>query len=319
MTPFRCRRETKGLILRPGALGDVLLTLSSVNLLRTCFPGIRLCWVGYPSHLSWLREISYLEEFRSIDDSLFLPLFTDQPDDRLHAFLASFSFCIAWMKDGEGCLHRRLSAVFEERWLCAPPFPPAGSGMHTADHTWNSLKQWPFLQSRLPQMIADTAPPVFHPGIDSDRRLPSSGIIHPGSGGKHKCRPLRDFQDLSLILLEEGQNVTWLLGYAEEAIQNDVISFCQRHEMEFLLHPPLETVIERLLRATWYLGNDSGISHLAAFCGAESFLLFGPTSPAEWGPKGSHVHFLYNETQQNVWASQEHIVRQLTIWIKTKR
>ena len=34
------------------------------------------------------------------------------------------------------------------------------------------------------------------------------------------------------------------------------------------------------------VGNDSGITHLAAALGAPVIALYGPTDPAVWGPRG---------------------------------
>ncbi len=39
-------------------------------------------------------------------------------------------------------------------------------------------------------------------------------------------------------------------------------------------------------RATLYLGNDAGTTHLAAACGAPVVAVFGPTDPAQYGPLG---------------------------------
>ena len=44
-----------------------------------------------------------------------------------------------------------------------------------------------------------------------------------------------------------------------------------------------------LARARLYIGNDSGISHLAAAVGTPTIVLFGPTDPAIWAPRGSRV------------------------------
>jgi ADP-heptose:LPS heptosyltransferase len=41
-----------------------------------------------------------------------------------------------------------------------------------------------------------------------------------------------------------------------------------------------------------YIGNDSGISHLAAAAGAPVVALFGPTDPAVWAPRGPRVRIL---------------------------
>ena len=47
-----------------------------------------------------------------------------------------------------------------------------------------------------------------------------------------------------------------------------------------------------LARAGVYVGNDSGISHLAAAWGAPVVALFGPTDPAQWAPIGPRVTVL---------------------------
>jgi ADP-heptose:LPS heptosyltransferase len=47
-----------------------------------------------------------------------------------------------------------------------------------------------------------------------------------------------------------------------------------------------------LARAGVYVGNDSGVSHLAAAWGARVLALFGPTDPAQWAPVGPRVRVL---------------------------
>jgi ADP-heptose:LPS heptosyltransferase len=44
-----------------------------------------------------------------------------------------------------------------------------------------------------------------------------------------------------------------------------------------------------LARAAAYVGNDSGVTHLAAAWGAPTVALFGPTDPAVWSPVGPRV------------------------------
>ena len=52
---------------------------------------------------------------------------------------------------------------------------------------------------------------------------------------------------------------------------------------------PLRVLGAVLARAGLYVGNDSGVSHLAAACGAPTLALFGPTDPALWAPVGPRV------------------------------
>ncbi len=44
--------------------------------------------------------------------------------------------------------------------------------------------------------------------------------------------------------------------------------------------------------ATAVVGNDSGLCHLAAACGAPVVVLFGPTDPSHCAPWGPRVHVL---------------------------
>ena len=44
-----------------------------------------------------------------------------------------------------------------------------------------------------------------------------------------------------------------------------------------------------LARADRYLGNDSGVSHLAGAVGARGAALFGPTDPELWRPLSPRI------------------------------
>ena len=44
-----------------------------------------------------------------------------------------------------------------------------------------------------------------------------------------------------------------------------------------------------LAGAGLYIGNDSGITHLAAAVGTPVLAFFGPTDPEVWAPRGPHV------------------------------
>jgi heptosyltransferase III len=48
-----------------------------------------------------------------------------------------------------------------------------------------------------------------------------------------------------------------------------------------------------LERCALFLGNDSGITHLAAAVGTPTIALFGPASASAWEPGGEHVSVLH--------------------------
>jgi ADP-heptose:LPS heptosyltransferase len=54
----------------------------------------------------------------------------------------------------------------------------------------------------------------------------------------------------------------------------------------------LEQVAALLKRSDLYLGNDSGITHLAAAVGVRTAALFGPSDTHQWAPRGKQVTVL---------------------------
>jgi ADP-heptose:LPS heptosyltransferase len=61
------------------------------------------------------------------------------------------------------------------------------------------------------------------------------------------------------------------------------------HSLPILSDAPLSGLAGLFARCSAYLGNDSGITHLAGLAGAPVVALFGPTDPAVWGPRGARV------------------------------
>ena len=58
---------------------------------------------------------------------------------------------------------------------------------------------------------------------------------------------------------------------------------------EIVSDASLHDLARILCGAALYLGNDSGVSHLAAACGTRAFVLFGPSDPVVWRPLGDAV------------------------------
>lgn len=60
--------------------------------------------------------------------------------------------------------------------------------------------------------------------------------------------------------------------------------------------PALELLAGLIAEAGLFVGNDSGVSHLAAAVGAKTLALFGPTNPALWRPLGENVRIVQGKT-----------------------
>ena len=70
--------------------------------------------------------------------------------------------------------------------------------------------------------------------------------------------------------------------------------------LKLLTNAPLLEVARQLQQCRGYLGNDSGITHLAAMLAVPTIAIFGPTDPAIWRPVGLFVKVLSGHTLEYV-------------------
>jgi ADP-heptose:LPS heptosyltransferase len=111
-------------------------------------------------------------------------------------------------------------------------------------------------------------------------------LIHPGSGSAAKNWPAERFAAVARAL---DAPVRLVVGEADLEVAAAIEARLGRRLARLA---PLEEVASRLAGCRAYLGNDSGISHLAGLCGARTVAVFGPTSPDVWRPIGPDVQVL---------------------------
>jgi len=128
------------------------------------------------------------------------------------------------------------------------------------------------------------------PTIAGDPKGPI--VIHPGSGGLVKCWPPDRFEELIRRSLKGGRGVVPILGEVE--LDRWPKPQLQRWQEEFgavTCQTPCD-LIPLLSKASLFIGNDAGPTHLAAQLGIPTLALFGPTCPERWGPTGPSVRIL---------------------------
>jgi ADP-heptose:LPS heptosyltransferase len=135
----------------------------------------------------------------------------------------------------------------------------------------------------------DPSPPAIVPSVEEElastafcRDLPRNFLaLHPGSGSPAKNWPPDRFAALARAFSPDRP---WLLvaGPAEAAEPLPPGAVLARDL-------PLRTLGAVLARAGLFVGNDSGVSHLAAAWGTPTLALFGPTDPEVWSPQGPRV------------------------------
>ncbi|MFI4861650.1 MAG: glycosyltransferase family 9 protein [Phycisphaerales bacterium JB063] len=133
----------------------------------------------------------------------------------------------------------------------------------------------------------------LEPAQPMPRRNPGGPIVvHPGSGGLVKCWPTERYERLMGRLKDAGHAVVPVLGEVEaERWPGEQLTRWVDTLGAKVCRSPLE-LLPILTSASLYIGNDAGPTHLAAQLGITTLALFGPTSPARWGPVGPCVTVL---------------------------
>jgi heptosyltransferase-3 len=264
----------KILVLRGGALGDFIVTLPALALLRRLWPDARIELTGNATAAALALAPGLLDRVHSQHDARWAALYGDAPlPADFTRELASFDLILSFWPDPDGELGRRLPLHAGQTFLagaalpaCAPAAahycaPLHGTGLEPAS-LWYALAA-PFPDARL---IA----------------------IHPGSGSPSKNWPLSRWTELCVWLTQEHQaELLIVTGEADSAAAGAFARFGRSaHNLR------LSALVAKFTRCRLFLGHDSGVSHLAAACGVPSLLLFGPTDPAIWAPPAPHVTVL---------------------------
>jgi ADP-heptose:LPS heptosyltransferase len=208
------------------------------------------------------------------------------PADRLQLELARYDVAIAYTRSAD--LVRGLASLIP-RVIVHDPSPAIG---HASE--WLAA---PLVELGL---RATAVPPPCEPESHEQAaaapffaRLPSGFLaVHPRSGSAAKSWPVDRFAEL---VARDGARLPWLLveGPADAAAAETLAGVPGAVRARELPPRVLGTLLSQ---AGAYVGNDSGVSHLAAAWGAPTLALFGPTDPAVWAPLGPRVRTLRSPT-----------------------
>lgn len=252
-------------MIRIGALGDVLLTRRLT--LSLSHAGIRSTLLAPARHASLLLHDRWIEAVLDAESPRFAGAFSGLWEGENGAFdLAIVISRSVSLIEAAGLAARRVMVLSPE-----PDRLDLSIARQWADAV-DAIEGVPFRGVMPGLTVADHAP-----------LIPGATLIHPGSGSPRKNWPIDRFRDLSRELRALGHRVAWIRGPAEsdEAVPPPGV--------ECLDRPLLPSLARTLAEARLFIGNDSGISHLAAAVGAPTVALFGPTSSQVWSPDGPRV------------------------------
>jgi ADP-heptose:LPS heptosyltransferase len=184
--------------------------------------------------------------------------------------------------------HARRSLPGVSRIVAASPYPPPG--VHAADWLIGSLADLGVNAARPSAARSATGLLGLTAGELEEGRILLDGagldravLIHPGAGAVWKRWPADRFAEVARRLHDAGREVALVAGPADDAAVAGVL---EKIDLSVLRDLPLRRLGAVLAQSCLYLGNDSGVSHLAAAAGARTVVLFGSTDPRFWAPLG---------------------------------
>ncbi len=260
----RSSREIRTLVVHTGGIGDFLLFCPCLKRLAEEGP-VELAGSDR-DRLNLAVVAGIAETAHHLDDFDFATVFT-APTGRFTRFASQFDHAIVWMNDPK----QEIQNAFMDAGVCDvqvfPGLPPHNWTRHASEYYSECLGYEPLPPLLLPFETDDCVHDV---------------LLHAGSGATQKNWPIDRFASLAERLHEEGRTIEWIRGPAEERIPIPA-------DAVILEVSSIVTLARHLTGATLYIGNDSGITHLAAACGCKTIAIFGPTIPNVWAPRGVQV------------------------------
>ncbi len=282
--------QPRQLVLAAGSLGDSLLTLPGLQALQYQGPVTVAGTSSYPALGSDLFGVSQMAPLEPLLQAL---LKTGPPSNEIADFLSSFDKIYFFFKEFDEKLSAKIASLGK-----GSVFSPSQTF-----ETFLQSNRWAgeyWLETALQKPVSANDP-LLQSKLnfkDSHRNkgkelLKSLGlsaplVIHPGSGSPAKNAPLSFFQKAAHRAVEESKKqVLVLWGEAEMERLGEIRETFQGMKGVMVLEKPLplQDLACLLPQASAYLGNDSGITHLANACGVRTFAVFNTTDRRIWGPQ----------------------------------
>jgi heptosyltransferase III len=267
----------KILVLRGGALGDLILILPLLREIRNNYPEAAIELSGiFPQARLAMPE--FVDRVERLDASELSPLFVAAQMPRIvQARLEAFDLAISLLSDPDKAIARNLAVAGVKRVISRTcQFRP---GVHAV---WQ-------LAEVLGELGLTLRDPVPRLSVGANVEVSSRLGFHLGSGSARKNWPINCWIELTGRLDDFFDDFLLIGGEADHEL---VRKFCARsrvRSLRTLLDANLSGLAEALSGCRLFIGHDTGVTHLAAAVGTPTVALFGATDPDVWAPLGDHV------------------------------
>ena len=273
-------RALRILVLRGGALGDLILTLPLLHEIRNSYRGASVeLWGVFPQ--AKLAAPSFVDRVERLDAIGFASLFATAPlSPMVQARLEGLDLALSLLSDPGLTIARNLTAAGVKRVIAGSSL--IRPGVHAVYQ----------LSAVLGQLGLTLHDPIPRLPVGANRRHSSCLGFHLGSGSASKNWPMESW--IELVECLDGLFDDYLLvgGEADIELVDEFCSRCRIRSLRRLLNANLLELARAIQHCGIFVGHDTGVTHLAAAVGTPTVALFGATDPAVWAPLGEHVRIV---------------------------
>ena len=324
---MRTQVQFRLLVVRLGAMGDILHALPAVTALRKAHPAWKIGWAIEPRWRPLLTTESTniglggeRNPARPVVDQIHLvpakawgkkPL---SPETRaglrtLRSELRAAEYDAVLDLQGSirsavvgrlsGCKRRIGDAHPWEtpaRWLYSERAVTVGPHVIEQNFELASAVAGDLLPATVPWLPVDADAELWCDSLDEIRIASESGqpviLIHPGGGWGAKRWPTERYGAVVQEFSMRGALVLVNAGPGEEALAGAVVTAAKGRGT--VLACSLEQLMALTQRVSLVIGGDTGPVHLACAAGKPVVGIYGPTDPRRNGPYGKLVRVLRN-------------------------
>ena len=280
------------LVIRGGAVGDVIVTLPVFGALRLAFPNAHIEVVGDARRVRLARHSAYADAIMDAEKLEIHLLFSREARKprQLVSYLSGFDLILSYVPAPSEVFIDNVRRCCPGDVIAWTPHPDGAT--HVTDHLLQPVLGF--------ANMTPSAEPRVYPvteGRQAANRfwqssgLPEQGVlaIHAGSGGPHKLWPREGWQQVLAWAAQNGAPGILIIGPAEKERGLGPLLDNLSPPWKPLRSVPLLELAAVLEKCAAFAGHDSGVTHLAAAVGTPTLALFGPTDPRVWGPRGHHT------------------------------
>ncbi len=291
------------LLVHAGALGDFVLSVAMLRQIATAFPDARASALCRSRIACYFARRGMLAGWKSLESASFTPLFSaDVPlGDASREYLQSFDVIVSMLGGPADRVSLRLREHAAGEVFCIDP----NVRTETEQQARHIVRQW--VDDLCEQGMSVDGRDLL--GGQDGRVSSAAGcvLIHPGSGGRSKCWALENFEALAQQLQAMGRQVQFMVGPVEMDLFGDDLRSRLAQVAPVIYEEDVCDAAERVAGASAFVGNDAGMTHLAALVGIPTVAIFTATSCNVWRPIGRDVKVV--DARQQGGESAELIAR----------